>query len=114
MELVGTRRGQSVEMHSHSDYTHAMFSIPARGLIGLRTRLLNATQGTAIVHHRFDAYRPLESEMPGRGNGVLVSMVGGKAVAFAMDGLQQRAEMFVAARRTLRHARLTGDAPLNN
>ena len=96
MELVGTRRGQSVEMHSHSDYTHAMFSIPARGLIGLRTRLLNATQGTAIVHHRFDAYRPLESEMPGRGNGVLVSMVGGKAVAFAMDGLQQRAEMFVA------------------
>ena len=86
MELVGTRRGQSVEMHSHSDYTHAMFSIPARGLIGLRTRLLNATQGTAIVHHRFDAYRPLESEMPGRGNGVLVSMVGGKAEMFVAPG----------------------------
>ena len=96
MELVGARRGQSVEMTNHNDYTYAVFSIPARGLIGLRTRLLNATQGTAIVHHQFESYKPLESDMPGRGNGVLVSMVGGKAVAFAMDGLQQRAEMFVA------------------
>jgi GTP-binding protein len=95
MELVGSRRGQSVEMTSHGDYTYTVFSIPARGLIGLRTRLLNATQGTAIVHHLFEAYRPAEGEMPGRGNGVLVSMVAGKAVAFGLDGLQERAAMFV-------------------
>ncbi len=95
MELVGARRGQSVEMTSHGDYTYTVFSIPARGLIGLRTRLLNATQGTAIVHHLFEAYRPVEGEMPGRGNGVLVSMVAGKAVAFGLDGLQERAAMFV-------------------
>ncbi|HUS38685.1 MAG TPA: EF-Tu/IF-2/RF-3 family GTPase, partial [Pirellulales bacterium] len=95
MELVGARRGQSVEMTSHGDYTYTVFSIPARGLIGLRTRLLNATQGTAIVHHLFEAYRPAEGEMPGRGNGVLVSMVAGKAVAFGLDGLQERAAMFV-------------------
>ena len=55
MELVGERRGQLVEMTSHNEYTHMIFSIPARGLIGLRTRLLNATQGTAIIHHRFEA-----------------------------------------------------------
>lgn len=95
MELVGSRRGQSVEMNAHNDYTHAVFTIPARGLIGLRTRLLNATQGTAIVHHRFDSYRPVESDLPGRGNGVLVSMVSGNAVAFGLDGLQERAELFV-------------------
>ncbi|MEM9659728.1 MAG: translational GTPase TypA, partial [Planctomycetota bacterium] len=96
MELVGARRGQSVEMTAHGDYTYAVFSIPARGLIGLRTRLLNATQGTAIIHHRFERYRPVEGDMPGRPNGVLVSMVGGNAVAFGLDGLQERAEMFVS------------------
>jgi GTP-binding protein len=96
MELVGERRGELVEMASRGDYTHATFSMPARGLIGLRTRALNATQGTAILHHRFECYRPLEGEIPRRTNGVLVSNSMGKAVAFALDGLQQRAEMFVA------------------
>jgi GTP-binding protein len=96
MELVGGRRGQMIEMHVRGDYTHAIFSIPARGLIGLRTRLLNSTQGTAIMHHRFEAYRPLEGDIAGRACGVLVSMAAGKAVAFGLDGLQERAEMFVA------------------
>jgi GTP-binding protein len=95
MELVGARRGQLVEMNNRGDYSHASFSIPARGLIGLRTRLLNATQGTAIMHHRFEAYRPMEGEIAGRSNGVLVSMAAGKAVAFGLDGLQDRAELFV-------------------
>jgi GTP-binding protein len=96
MELVGARRGQTVEMTGHGDYSYVVFSIPARGLIGLRTRLLNATQGTAIIHHRFDGYQPIEGDMPERSNGVLVSMVSGQAVAFGLDGLQERAEMFVA------------------
>ncbi|HWB00181.1 MAG TPA: translational GTPase TypA [Pirellulales bacterium] len=96
IELVGARRGKMVEMHSRGQYSHLRFSIPARGLIGLRTRLLNATQGTAIIHHRFEAYRPLEGEIEGRPNGVLISMVSGKAVAFGLDGLQERAELFVA------------------
>ncbi len=95
MELVGTRRGKLLEMNNRGEYAHVAFSIPARGLIGLRTRLLNATQGTAIMHHRFEAYRPMEGEITGRGNGVLVSMAAGKAVAFGLDGLQERAEMFV-------------------
>ncbi len=96
MELIGARRGQLMETSTHQDYTYVVFSIPARGLIGLRTRLLNATQGTAIIHHRFDRYRPVEAEVPGRASGVLVSMVSGRAVAFALDGLQERAEMFIA------------------
>ena len=96
MELVGARRGQLSHMGSRGDFTHAVFSIPARGLIGLRTRVLNATQGTAIMHHRFESWQPLEGDVSGRANGVLISMVKGKAVAFSLDSLQQRSELFVA------------------
>jgi GTP-binding protein len=95
MEMVGSRRARMIEMHNRGEYAHLQFSIPARGLIGLRTKLLNATQGTAIMHHRFECYRPLEGEIMGRPNGVLVSMMGGKAVAFGLDGLQDRADMFI-------------------
>jgi GTP-binding protein len=96
MELVGARRGRLQQVQSRGSYTHMQFLIPARGLIGLRTRLLNATAGTAIIHHRFEGYHPPEGDIPGRANGVMVSNTSGRAVAFALDGLQERAEMFVA------------------
>ena len=95
MELIGLRRGELREMTTRGDFTHATFSIPARGLIGLRTRLLNATQGTVIMHHRFEQYKPVEGEIPHRKNGVYVSNVSGKAVGYALFSLQERAEMFV-------------------
>ncbi len=95
MELIGARRGQTIDVTTRGNFTHLVFSIPARGLIGLRTRLLNATQGQAIVHHRFESYRPMEGDIEQRANGVLVSMTSGKAVAFGLDGLQDRAELFV-------------------
>jgi GTP-binding protein len=95
MELAGARRGQLIEMSHHENYVFLVFSIPARGLIGLRTRLLNATQGTAIMHHRFQAYLPMEGEIAGRGTGVLVSMMAGRAVGFALDTLQERSDLFV-------------------
>ena len=84
MELTGSRRGQLVHMGNRGEFAHAVFSIPARGLIGLRTRVLN-----------FEAWRELEGDVGGRANGVLVSMVPGKAVAFGLDGLQERAELFI-------------------
>jgi GTP-binding protein len=96
MELVGARRGQLSEMTAHDNYTYVVFSVPARGLIGLRTRLLNATQGTAVIHHRFEAYRPQEGDIPDRANGVLISMIGGKVVAYGLDTLQERSELFVS------------------
>jgi GTP-binding protein len=95
MELVGARRGQMLEMQHHGEYAYLIFSIPARGLIGLRTRLLNATQGTAIMHHRFDAYKPMEGEIPTRQNGVLVSMSTGKVFAYGLNTLQERSELFI-------------------
>ncbi len=96
MELVGARRGQLVEMTAHNEYNFLVFSIPARGLIGLRTRLLNATAGTAVIHHLFEKYAPMAEAVPGRATGVLVSIVAGGAVAFALDGLQDRSELHVA------------------
>ncbi len=95
MEMAGQRRGQLVDMQSHNNYSYMVFSIPARGLIGLRTRLLNATQGTAVIHHRFERYKPMEGEIETRSTGVLVSLVGGRAVAYGLDTLQQRADLHV-------------------
>ncbi len=95
MEMVGNRRGILEELTPRGDYTLLRFSIPARGLIGVRTKMLNATQGTAIIHHRFSGYKPMEAELPHRQNGVLVSMVPGKAIPYTLFALQDRAELFV-------------------
>src|SRR5262245_11761593 len=73
MELVGNRRGECVKMETRGDHTHIEFTIPARGLIGLRTRLLNATSGQAIMHHTFYDYQPVRGGIPARVNGVMVS-----------------------------------------
>ena len=96
MELVGARRGEMVKMDVKGAYAHLEFTIPARGLLGLRTRLLSATQGEAILHHNFHGYQPMKGEIPRRANGVMVSMVRGQAVAYALDHLQQRGTMFVS------------------
>ncbi len=96
MELVGARRGELSKMDVKGAYAHLEFQIPARGLIGLRSRLMSGTQGEAIMHHNFHDYQPVRGDVPRRGNGVMVSMVRGQAVAFALDSLQQRGTMFVA------------------
>ncbi len=114
MELVGDRRGELVEMAARGAYMHARFSIPARGLIGLRTRVLNATQGTAIMHHRFEKYQAVEGVVPRRTNGVLVSIAAGKAVAYALDGLQQRAELFVAPGDDIYEGMIVGENSRDN
>ncbi|ODT98268.1 MAG: GTP-binding protein TypA [Planctomycetes bacterium SCN 63-9] len=96
MELVGGRRGELTKMDVKGAYAHLEFEIPARGLIGLRNRLMSGTQGEAIMHHNFYDYRPFKGDIPQRPNGVMVSMARGPAVAFSLDSLQQRGTMFVA------------------
>ncbi|NNM88694.1 MAG: translational GTPase TypA [Phycisphaerae bacterium] len=95
MEAIGNRRGELVKMDTKGNMTHLEFTIPARGLIGLRTRLLNATQGEAVMHHTFHDYQFIRGALPGRQNGVMVSMENGSANAFALDTLQERGVMFV-------------------
>ncbi len=114
MELVGLRRGQLDEMQQRGDYSLLRFSIPARGLIGLRTRLLNATKGTAIIHHRFAGYQPVEGEVPRRANGVLISMAAGKAVPFALFGLQDRAELMVHPGQEIYEGQIVGENARDN
>ena len=114
MELVGNRRGELMEMGARGDYTLARFIIPSRGLIGLRTRLLNATQGTIVMNHRFEEFRPVEGEIPKRANGVMVSMSSGKAVGFALFGLQQRAEMFVGPGEDVYEGMIVGENARDN
>ncbi|MFN8710585.1 MAG: translational GTPase TypA, partial [Planctomyces sp.] len=95
-ELVGSRRGQATQLTtSETGLTPVEFSIPARGLIGMRTRMMNATRGEAIMHHQFQDYQPVEGELASRPNGVLISQESGKVVAYALWKLQERADLFV-------------------
>ena len=109
MEMVGMRRGVLQEMAPRGDFTLMKFSIPARGLIGLRTRMLTATQGTAVINHRFEGYKLKGEAVPGRSNGVLVSCVPGRAVAFALDGLQARSELFVSPNEVVYEGMIVGE-----
>ncbi len=97
MELVGNRRGECVKMETRGETTHVEFTIPARGLIGLRTRLLNSTSGQAIMHHTFYDYQAARGTIPTRLNGVMVSMDTGRTTAYALDTLQERGILFVGA-----------------
>ncbi len=96
MELVGARGGILETMEPRGDtLTHLEFEIASRGLIGLRSRLLTSTQGEAIMHHAFERYAPAQGELPGRGQGVLISMDAGTATAYSIEGMAERGVMFV-------------------
>ncbi|MBQ4329077.1 MAG: translational GTPase TypA [Lentisphaeria bacterium] len=95
IEMAGLRRGELIQMESRGNRQILDFFIPTRGLIGFRSKALTASQGEAIVNHVFDHYEPFKGAIPGRINGVLVSMAAGKALPFAIDGLQQRGEFFI-------------------
>jgi GTP-binding protein len=95
MELVGNRKGELVRMDNRAGQVHLEFTIPARGLIGLRTRMLTATQGQAVMHHNFHEYAPARGDVPGRANGVMISNIAGTVNAYALNNLQDRAVMFV-------------------
>lgn len=95
IRLVGQRRGEMLSAESRGSRQLLRFSIPTRGLIGLRSRVLTASAGEAIVAHRFDRYEPFKGEIPARSNGVMVSLGTGKAVAYAIDALQLRGTFFI-------------------
>jgi len=95
IEQVGMRKGEMVSMDEHGIRKMMVFHIPTRGIIGLRSKLMTATAGEAVVSHRFLQYEPYRGEVAQRLNGVLVSIGNGAASAFAIDGLQQRGEFFI-------------------
>lgn len=95
IELVTQRKGELLIMEPKGDLQHLEFEIPARGIIGLRNNVLTATAGEAIMAHRFKAYEPWKGTIPGRLNGVLVSMEKGMTTAYSIDKLQDRGRFFV-------------------
>ena len=98
MSLIGDRRSEMLSMDSKSgadDFVHMEFLIPSRGLFGLHARMLNATQGRAIMHHTFEKYGPMRGAIPQRQAGVMVATETGGATAYAMDALYDRGFFFV-------------------
>jgi GTP-binding protein len=90
IELVTQRKGEMLAMMPKGDLMHLEFQIPSRGIIGLRTQILNATAGEAIMAHRFKEYAPWIGEIPGRINGTLIAHETGTAIPYAIDKLQDR------------------------
>jgi GTP-binding protein len=95
IELVTQRKGELLVMEPKGDLQHLEFVIPSRGIIGLRNNVLTATAGEAIMAHRFKDYEPWKGAIPGRSNGVLISMDKGATTAYSIDKLQDRGRFFV-------------------
>ena len=95
IELVSQRKGEMKVMEPKGDLIHLEFEIPSRGLIGLRTNILNATAGEAIMAHRFKAFEPWKGTIPRRIAGVLISKEKGVSIAYSIDKLQDRGKYFI-------------------
>jgi len=95
IELVSRRKGDMTHMEHKRDRVILEFDIPARGLIGLRNPVLTATEGEAVMAHRFKAYQPWKGDLQGRNNGSLISMYTGTAITYAIDKLQDRGKFFI-------------------
>ncbi|WP_375583691.1 translational GTPase TypA [Cyclobacterium xiamenense] len=114
IELATQRKGELLVMEPKGDLQHLEFKIPSRGLIGLRNNVLTATQGEAIMNHRFSAYEPFKGPIPGRINGSLISMEGGPCTAYAIDKLQDRGFFFVDPGEELYTGQVIGEHSRDN
>jgi GTP-binding protein len=97
IDLVSRRKGEMLIMETKGEMQHLEFEIPSRGLIGLRTQMLTATTGEAVMAHRFTEYKPWKGPIPGRANGVLLSKNTEKTTGYSIDKLQDRGSFFVDA-----------------
>jgi GTP-binding protein len=96
IEKLGVRKAEMISMKQGTDgYTRLEFKVPSRGLIGFRNEFLTETRGTGILNHTFYEYGPYRGTVPSRGRGVLIAMEEGVSVAFAINNLQERGELFV-------------------
>ena len=96
IDLVTRRKGELTSMQSLGERVDIEFLIPSRGMIGLRTNVLTASQGEAIMAHRFMEYQPYKGDLQRRQNGSMVSLEGGTAFAYAIDHLQDRGRFFIS------------------
>ena len=95
IDRVTRRKGEMTSMESQGERVNIEFNIPSRGIIGLRTNMLTASQGEAIIAHRFKEYQPYKGEITRRVNGSLIALESGNAYAYAIDHLQDRGRFFI-------------------
>lgn len=95
IDMVTRRKGELLSMDTEGDRVNIMFEIPSRGIMGLRTNVLTASQGEAIMAHRFKEYQPFKGEITRRINGSMIAMENGTAYAYSIDKLQDRGKFFI-------------------
>lgn len=109
IDMVTRRKGEMVAMHNLGDRVDIEFMIPSRGIIGLRTNVLTASQGEAIMAHRFKEYQPFKGEIDRRSNGSMIALEGGTAFAYAIDKLQDRGKFFVSPQDEVYAGQIVGE-----
>ena len=95
IDMVTRRKGELLSMNTEGNRVNIMFEIPSRGIMGLRTNVLTASQGEAIMAHRFKEYQPFKGEITRRINGSMIAMENGTAYAYSIDKLQDRGKFFI-------------------
>jgi GTP-binding protein len=122
MSLVGDRRSEITKMDAKtgaSGFIHMEFLIPSRGLFGLNARMMNATQGKAVMHHSFERYEPMKGAIPRRKVGVMIATTTGAVTAYALDALYDRGFFFVEPGEQVYQGQVVGehckedDVPVN-
>ena len=109
IDMVTRRKGEMLSMEAQGDRVNIEFNIPSRGIIGLRTNVLTASAGEAIMAHRFKEYQPFKGDIERRSNGSLVVMESGTAFAYAIDKLQERGKFFISPQEDVYAGQVVGE-----
>ncbi|MDO4715476.1 MAG: translational GTPase TypA [Bacteroidales bacterium] len=109
IDMVTRRKGEMTAMESRGDRVDIAFAIPSRGIIGLRTNVLTASQGEAIMAHRFKEYQPYKGDIQRRSNGAMIVMEAGTAFAYAIDHLQDRGKFFISPQESVYAGQVVGE-----
>ncbi len=109
IDMVTRRKGEMLSMEAQADRVNIEFNIPSRGIIGLRTNVLTASAGEAIMAHRFKEYQPYKGEIERRTNGSMVAMESGTAFAYAIDKLQERGKFFISPQEDVYAGQVVGE-----
>ena len=109
IDMVTRRKGEMTSMHTMGERVDIEFNIPSRGIIGLRTNVLTASQGEAIMAHRFKEYQPYKGEISRRSNGSMIALEGGTAFAYAIDHLQDRGKFFISPQDEVYAGQIVGE-----
>ena len=109
IEFVSTHKGEMTKMEMVNDRVHLEFTIPSRGIMGMRTYVMNVSAGEAIMAHRFLEYQPWKGEIVKRNNGSLIAMEAGTAYAYALDKLQDRGRFFIEPQEEVYAGQVVGE-----